>query len=254
MSAGEGDFHAGFLRALDEARGGKAGKAASPAQRVYINTGLRASIEALRANYPGVERWLGDESFRLLAGAYAIEHPASDARLFLYGGGLVASLSRSDGEHSLIAALARLDRCWTEAQAECDAPLLTREWIGWQAAATLEQLCLRPAPATRWLASAALPLWDWWQALRQSAAGPQPAGGGGQAVLFTRPDDAVWVQALPPAGAALLQACDRGDALPQALQAAAHADPSADLQHVLGRLFAAGAFQLPEQFIAKAFP
>jgi hypothetical protein len=251
MNVSDVNFYAGFLRGLDDNRSGKADGV--PACRVYVNTGLQASIEALRANYPSVERLLGPESFRRLAGAYALNNPANDARLFLYGADLVTSLTRSDGEESLIAKLAQLDRFWTEAHAEFDAPLLTTDWILQQTGDVFDTLCIRPAPATRWLASAVIPLWDWWQALRQPQAEQWPTVGGGQAVLLTRLDDAVRVQPLPTAAVALLQACDAGDALPQALQAAARTHPTAELQHIFSTLFAAGAFQLPEQFITRAF-
>jgi hypothetical protein len=69
-------------------------------------------------------------------------------------------------------------------------------------------------------------------------------------VLLTRADDAVWAQALPPAGAALLQACDDGLPLQEALQATDI--PDTELQALLATLFDAGALQHPDQFTARA--
>lgn len=242
-------FHAQFLVTLDALRhGAKAG----PAWQVYANTGLLALVDALRANYPGLRRLLGEEAFDQLAAAYTRAFPARDGRLFLYGADLPDWLRGRDGADSAAALAATLDRLWTEAHSEADAPPLAMDWIARQGPQALAGLRLRPAPSTRWLSVAGVRLWEHWQVLHQSGETAATAVGDHQTVLLTRPDDAVQAQAIPAAGAILLQACADGLALLQALQAASGSAPQADPQHVLAMLFGAGAFQQPDQFTPRA--
>ncbi|MDM5179230.1 putative DNA-binding domain-containing protein [Massilia sp. DJPM01] len=241
-------FHQ-FIEKLDSMRHGGG---ATPAWRVYANTGLLACIDALQANYPSVHRLLGEAPFEQLAASYVRAMPARDARLFLYGAGLPAWIRRRDGADSAVALVATLDRYWSETHSEADALPLTMDWIAQQSAQALAGMRLRPAPSTRWLGRAGVALWDQWQALRQAPDYLGPRGQPNQAVLLSRPDDAVWAQALPLAGAVLLQACDDGLCLPQALLAAGASAPEIDLQQLLAMLFAAGALQHPDQFAPRA--
>ena len=115
----DAQFHDHFIATLDAMRQGAVAEAA--AWRVYANTGLLACIDALRANYPGVQRVLGDQAFGQLAADYARACPAHDARLFLYGDDLPDWLRRRDGAASPAALAATLDRYWTEAHGAVDA-------------------------------------------------------------------------------------------------------------------------------------
>lgn len=245
-------FHDQFMATLDAMRCGTVAEAA--VWRVYANTGLLACIDALQANYPSVRRMLGDPAFGQLAAGYARECPAHDARLFLYGDGLPGWLRRRDGAVGPAALAATLDRYWTESHSEADAPPLSMDWIAQQIPQAFASLCLRPAPSTRWLALAGVPLWDWWHAWRQPDAPRRTSGEADQAVLLTRPGDAVRAQAMPLGGAVLLQACEGGLTLPQALQAACGSAPEVEPQPLLATLFAAGAFQHPDQFTPRSLP
>jgi hypothetical protein len=240
-------FYRDFITRLDAIRSG-GDSPSEPAWRIYANTGLRACLEALTANFPGLARRMGSSRFAGMAAHYARAAPARDARLFLYGATLPAWLEAQAGERGDIVA-ATVDRCWTETHAEADAPLLETAWIARQSPGVFERLCLQPAPATRWVGDATAPVWDRWQG---EHAEPPLQRAAGQAILLTRPGDSVLVQQLPLAGASLLQACEAGVALPAALACAAASDPGADLQALLGMLFGAGAFQQPGSSIACA--
>lgn len=245
-------FYRQFIERLDALRHGDAGAAPTPRWRVYANTAVLACQAALAANYPSLRHLMGGRRFEQLAGAYVRAVPADDARLFLYGASLPAVLGERDGRDSITALAATLDRCWSEAHAEADAQPLGLDWVAQQDPAAFSTLRLRPAPATRWVAHASVPAMQWWSALRQPlASGGQPRGGA-QAVLLTRPGDAVIVQELPLAGAAFLHACEDGLTLPMALQAAASAAPDSNLQQMLAVLMGAGALQHPDQYIERA--
>lgn len=247
----EASFHQQFLATL---QAGRDGEVLPPAWRVYANTGLLASMEAVLSNYPTVATLLGPVSARAMAGAYVRDQPPHDGRLFLYGAGLPAWLRAQEGSETALVLAAQLDRYWTECHSEADAPPLALSWLVGLDPQALASVQLRPAPATRWLMRPGLRLADWWQALRASAQSVPPLGGTDQAILLTRPDDAVVVTALPPAGAVLLQACGEGLSLADALARASDCAPETELQALLATLFAAGALQHPDQFTARALP
>ena len=84
--------------------------------RVYRNGFLRACIDALRANYPSVERLAGEERFPALARPYVETHPPGSASLVEYGEGFPQHLRSTRDMHGLdwLASFAALDRAWTE--------------------------------------------------------------------------------------------------------------------------------------------
>ena len=90
--------------------------------RVYRNGFLRACIEALRANYPSVERIAGEERFPALARAYVEAHPPRDAALVWYGEDFPRFLEGAREVHGLdcLASCAALDRAWTEVHFAAD--------------------------------------------------------------------------------------------------------------------------------------
>ena len=84
--------------------------------RVYRNGFLRACIDALRANYPSVERLIGEERFPALARPYVEAHPPGTASLVEYGEGFTQHVRDTRDMHGLdwLASFATLDRAWTE--------------------------------------------------------------------------------------------------------------------------------------------
>ena len=84
--------------------------------RVYRNGFLRACIEALRANYPSVERLVGGERFPALARPYVEAHPPRAASLVEYGEDFPRFIEDARDTHRLgwLASFATLDRAWSE--------------------------------------------------------------------------------------------------------------------------------------------
>ena len=84
--------------------------------RVYRNGFLRACIDALRANYPSVERVTGEERFPALARPFVEANPSVTASLVEYGEGFPQHLCDTRDMHGLdwLASFAALDRAWTE--------------------------------------------------------------------------------------------------------------------------------------------
>ena len=84
--------------------------------RVYRNGFLRACIDALRANYPSVERVTGEERFAALARHFVEANPPGTASLVEYGEGFPQHVRDTREVHGLdwLASFAALDRAWTE--------------------------------------------------------------------------------------------------------------------------------------------
>ena len=84
--------------------------------RVYRNGFLRACIDALRANYPSVERLVGEERFPVLARPFVEVYPPVGASLVEYGEGFPQHVRDTRDVHGLdwLASFAALDRAWTE--------------------------------------------------------------------------------------------------------------------------------------------
>jgi Putative DNA-binding domain len=247
--SGTTDFHARWLAAIDARRAGKVPDIAlpgiaQPGFAVYANTGLMACADALEANFPAVAGRLGARLFRPMAIRFARLHPARDARLFQYGEGFAGYLSACEhqDDEAVLPELAQLDRMWMQAHVAADAaPLDHRHWAA-QDPAALASAALLLAPATHWHCHARLPIWDQWSTARGIGLDRSPAPRQGQAVLITRPADAVLACELNAAGCAFLQACEQGMPLADAAEAALQRAPETDLQALLSLLFAQGAF------------
>ena len=84
--------------------------------RVYRNGFLRACIDALRANYPSVERLAGGERFPALVRPWVEAHPPGAASLVDYGEHFPQYVRDTRDVHGLdwLASFAALDRAWTE--------------------------------------------------------------------------------------------------------------------------------------------
>lgn len=251
MTPPASSFHARFLELLKtrhDAGGPRLDDqpawSTAPAFEVYVNTGLRACIEALESNYPSVVNWLTTPWFRPLAAAYARTHPPTDSRLFLYGDGLSSFLSAFEpcSEWPYLSELAILDRLWTESHAAADSTPLDAVRLASDLQSCEALAYLRPAPSTRWHFSHVMPVWDLWITARRNDSLRLSVPWEAQGILITRPGDAVLTHQLDACGHAFLSACALGHPLPLAAEAALSIRPDCELQPLLTMLFSQGAF------------
>ena len=143
--------------------------------RVYRNGFLRACIEALRANYPSVERLAGEERFPALARAYVEAHPPSVASLTEYGEGFTQHVRAARAMHGLdwLASFAALDRAWTEIYFSEDDAIESTPSNGVAGdGETLMNLRGRLSPRAR-LVSLDYRALDVWSRLRQGECAPR---------------------------------------------------------------------------------
>lgn len=241
-------FQDGFAQALfDTAQTQQADIAAltaQPAFAVYRNTVMKGCIDALRANYPAIARLVGEEWFRAAAAIYVRETLPRQPMLLEYGADYADFLARFEpaAELPYLPGVARLDRCWTEAHAAADEPVLGGGDIAALASANYFRIRLQPHAAARWAWSGNAPAFTIWS--RNRAADPVdndfewlPEG-----ALITRPQDSVQWVALDRAGCGFLDACAAGGTVAEATRAALDVDSAADMSQLIATLLDAGAF------------
>lgn len=240
-------FQDDFVRALYGAAANDARVAALAAQpgfAVYRNTVYKGCVDALRANFPTVERLVGVDWFRSAALIYAQAEPPEDARLLLYGATFPAFLARFEPARELpwLADVARLDRLWIEAHVAEDEPALAAAEVAQLSPEDFTRTILRPHASARWAWFDTHPVYSIWNANRLEAALLEALEWRGEGALLLRVGAAVTWRALGAGGCTLLDACAAGRAVGDATAHALEADPALDLGALFAGLFADGAF------------
>lgn len=217
---------------------------AQPAFAVYRNTVMKACIDALAANFPAVQRLVGEDWFRAAAALHVADAPPRDGRLLVYGDRFPDFLARFEPAASLpyLPDVARLDMLWREAHAAADADVLAPDALAGLPPEALGTLRLHLHPAARWACFDAHPVFAIWQRNRDAADADAPLDWQGDGGLLTRPIDAVHAEPLCHGGCALLDACAAGATLGEAAEGALAARPDTDLAGVLAQLLRAGVF------------
>jgi len=217
---------------------------------VYRNTVAKGVLDALAANYPTVERLVGEEWFHACARLYVREQPPRVPMLVEYGEGFAEFLDQFEPakEVPYLASVSRIDRFWTEAHLAADADILQAEFLSALAPEVLAALRLRLHPSARigWFAEPAPTIW---RLNRPPATEPEEKSAdirwAPEGVLVVRARGAVETFVLDAAGFAFLSCCQQGATLTDCARAAQSAAPDADLGALFGDFIAAGAFAAP---------
>lgn len=242
------EFQDAFSRALmgrHTADGMLAAVCAQPGFAVYRNTVLKACVDALEANFPSVQRLVGEEWFRAAAAIYAGNHLPSTPALLDYGAAFPEFLAAFEpaAELPYLADVATLDRYWTEAHVAPDEASLDAACIACLDSEQLAQVHLRPHSSARWAFFPRAPIATLWRRNREeSAASLHDIGWQGEGVLILRPRWTVEALDLDAAGCAFLDACNEGQTLDAAAARTLAIEPKADLASLMSQLLTAGAF------------
>lgn len=237
-----------FMHALwQDAPLDAAGFSAQPGFAVYRNTVMKGCIDALLANYPALVALVGDSWLRAAAAHYVRERPPDSACLLDYGRDFEAFLLRFPPAREIpaIAAIAHLDRQFTEAHLARDAEPVDPTLLQGLDGAALGALRLVPHPAARWAWFDDVPVHTLW-AINRGLLPLPPTGLAdvpwhGEGALTTRPEDAVSSVACPRMACALLDACAAGATFGEAAAAALAVGDAEALAGVVALLLRAGA-------------
>ena len=215
-----------------------------PGFAVYRNTVVKGCVDALQANYPTIERLVGEEWFRAAAACHARKALPSQTALIVYGEAFADFLATFEPARELpyLADVARVDRAWTEAHVAADTRTLEPAELAALPPAQMGTRALQLHPATRWCWSDEWPIHTLWSRNRGDST---PAGDVewiGEGVLLTRPVGAVESALLGYAGVAFLNACAAGTSIERAVERALDAEADADIAALIRQLLEAGAF------------
>lgn len=217
------------------------GSACNAGERLLVYRGnLYQSLRGvLAAAFPRVEKLLGDTAFRKLANDFIRENPPRIPHLASYGEGFDRFLKQSDdpsiSSAPWLAELASLEWAKIESLFEADARPLRPEALSGLDGERLMTLRLTPHPTVRLIDCR----WSFDADPTMAAVSAQQTGA---YFMILRPYWQVMEARIDAGTSAFLKACQEGDSLPEAVEAALAADSAFDFQSVLARLLAEGAF------------
>lgn len=231
------DFQRDFSAALR-----KPGVAEPTALAIHRNSGVRAAIDALAANYPVVCALFGEAPFAACAGAYLRAHPPREPRLSHVGASFATFLGTYPPAVDMpwIADVAGLERLWLESLFAADATALDGAALVATGVDDGTRLALHPATRFAHFASPAVSIWHAHDradpgALEALAWQPESA-------IVTRPDRTIEIAVLEPAGLAFVSAIAAARTVVAAGEAALAVDPDLDLATLFAGLIEAGTF------------
>lgn len=238
------DFAQALLATDDAVSPALATLTAQPAFAIYRNTVMKSCIDALQANYPAINRLVGEEWLRAAAAVYVRETLPAQPMLLHYGADFADFLARFEpvAELPYLPGVARLDRFWTEAHAAASEDSLIPAALTQLATQNFFRARLLPHTATRWAWFAEAPIYTIWSRNRSDDVVDGDIDWQAEGALLTRPQDAVQWRALDRAGCAFLGICAARGTVADATQAALEAQPDADLSQLMASLLEAGAF------------
>lgn len=217
---------------------------AQPAFAIYRNTIMKGCIDALQANYPAINRLVGEEWLRAAAAVYVRDALPDQAMLLHYGAGFADFLAQFEpaAELPYLPAVAQLDRFWTEAHAATSEDPLIPAALTQLASRNLSRARLQPHAETRWAWFNDAPIYTIWSRNRSDDGVDGDINWQAEGALLTRPQDAVQWRPLNRATCAFLDACAARGTVADATQAALEAEAGADLGRLMAGLLEAGAF------------
>ena len=243
MSVNQTDFTRAVLDPTLAAPLGLVNPDGAPATKrfdVYRNNVAVSLTEALQTAFPVINKLLGEENFKAIAGVYLRQHPPSSALMMFYGAEMPGFLVGFEPLQHLpyLADVARLELAMRHCYHAADADPIAPESLQSMPADRLMAARLVFAPAVQLIRSR-WPVHGIWRMNMETGA-PKP-GAGGENVLLTRPEFDPQLTTLPPGGGTFVARLMEGERFASALDAATAQVPEFDLTQTLAALFAGAA-------------
>jgi hypothetical protein len=192
--------------------------------RIYRNNTRENFLAALHASFPVLERLVGGDYFRQLAGDYMQRFPSPSGNLHHIGEQLAAYLEHrfAATEYAYLQDIARLEWACQEVLVAPEHPPLDPQRLAGIEPEGYGDLGFTLHPATR-LVESAYPILRIWSANQPGGDADQiiDLRQGGERVLLRRTADSVELLALGTADFAFLSAIAAGESLARAAEAAA---------------------------------
>lgn len=217
---------------------------------VYRNTVAKGLVDALRANFPTVDRIVGEAWFSACAHVFIRAHAPRSPVLATYGEAFPDFLRTFEpaADIAYIADVAQVDALWTQSHFAADELLLDPASLQSLAEDRLLELPLSLHASAR-IAWFDAPVATLWRLNRPPAPLPGPEGFSvdwrPEGIALCRPHGEVVAIALTPWQFSFLEACRSGQSFGDAMSAAEDQNTDIDANG-LGELFAAGLFGAPD--------
>ena len=200
---------------------------------VYRNNVVVSLLDAMEAAFPAIQKMLGAEFFRAMAGEYVRQHPPQSPLLMFYGENFPAFLETFTPveKYPYLADVARLELARRAAYHAADSAPVSPDALGAVSPDRLMEATFRLSPALRILSSPypVVSLWEY--NLIEGAPKPQP---GAQTALITRPALDLEMRQLDAGTREFLLALGKNLPLANAFETALDTDPEFDLSAALG--------------------
>lgn len=217
---------------------------------VYRNTVAKGLVDVLRANFPSVERIVGEDWFSACARVFIRDHEPECPVLAAYGAALPDFLRTFEpaADVPYLADVAQVDRLWTQSHFAPDGPSMDTGLLRAMDQDRLLGLSLPLHASTRiaWFDGPVATLWR----LNRPPA-PLPGRGGfsidwrPEGIALCRPHGEVVAITLSAWQFAFLEACHAGRSFGDAMSAGPEGDSDGLSPKALGDLLAAGLFAAP---------
>lgn len=218
---------------------------------VYRNTCAKGLVDVMRANFPSVERIVGEAWFSACARVFIQDHVPFSPVLATYGAAFPDFLRSfaPAADVPYIADVAQIDALWTQCHFAADGPSLDADLLQALEKDRLLALALPLHASTRiaWFDAPAATLWR----LNRPPA-PLPGRDGfsidwqPEGIALCRPYGEVVAITLSARQFAFLEACRADRSFGDAMSAGSEGDADGMDPNALGELFAAGPFGAPD--------
>lgn len=249
MSASLSEFQDAFVSALyQDDHMPPLGVTRQAAFEVYRNTVIKGSVDALIANFPTVERLVGEEWLRAAATTYTKQSPPSDPRLLFYGADFPDFLDTFEHARTMpyLGDVARLDLLWIDVHSAAETPGFDiKTFLNLNEGALLN-MRLKPNTTARWIWFPRHPAYTLWRVNRAQLELPQNLPWQGEGALLTRSAGQITWLPLGIGGCTFLEGCAADMTLGRAAELALDHEPDLDLNHLLDRLITANTFAVTE--------
>lgn len=243
------DAFAGALRAERDVSMFGPAEAVAAGLSVYRNTTVKGAVDALRGNFPTVERLVGEAWFADCARLYATARPPTQPALIAYGADFPAFLADFPPAAGLpyLADVAVFDWLWLQAHTAADDAVLAPQLANVIGLETLFAMPLALHPATRigWADTPAATIWRMNRPPARLEGGDVEIDWRGEGLLLARPRGEVESLVLDSADFAFVEAMRGGRSLGEAAGGVLAAHPDFDLGRAFAGLLTMGVFAAP---------
>lgn len=217
---------------------------------VYRNNFAVSLTEALETAFPVIRKLVGEQNFRILAGAYLRAHPPASPLMMQYGQDMPGFLETFAPVQRLgyLPDVARLELALCASYHAADVPPVTSDALQTVAPDRLMTARLRLAPPVR-LVRSRWPIHGIWRFNTEDGA-PSPVDQG-ENVLILRPEFDPAPHLLPPGGGSFVAALLEGETFGATYEKTVAKVPEFDLPALLSLLFSGNAIAAIEEEPAR---